>query len=239
MQVKLMVIISIIVVGVLFGIGCVGNKETSWKYVVDGKIIASGLGGGGLGGRGLEPWDSVATTTNGVLVLKSVYVVAEMPYRDGKINGEVWSWLAPGRIDSHARYVDGKIEGPWSFWWPNGQKQSEVWHVHGVENGNCVWWNEKGIKSEEVYYTNGVPHGVWRSWYPDGVLKEARTMKMGTINGVTQWWCQSGKLVAEGVYTNGVMWEGTFCIEEPGKLSKIIRVKQGQLISEASGSDCK
>jgi antitoxin component YwqK of YwqJK toxin-antitoxin module len=70
--------------------------------------------------------------------------VAERPYVNGAVSGEVLHWHASGRLARQTEYFDGVAQGSETRWYENGAVQSTGRWCAGRECGEWQWFDERG-----------------------------------------------------------------------------------------------
>lgn len=109
------------------------------------------------------------------------YVLAEMNFKDNKLNGPVVTYYAvTGKVRERSSYFDGKKDGEYSSYFFSGQTASEGEFDYGKKIG--VWtyyYNSTGETRMSGSYTAGKRNGDWKFYSSKGVLSKTVTYKNG------------------------------------------------------------
>ncbi|MDB9806089.1 hypothetical protein OAB73_00750 [Crocinitomicaceae bacterium] len=86
---------------------------------------------------------------------KSIRIMAQMTYVDGKLEGEYTELFDIGIVKVKGNYLNNKRHGEWSEYQPNGKLLSFSRYKNGVKHGWCTAHDETGKEVNKVYFFNG------------------------------------------------------------------------------------
>jgi antitoxin component YwqK of YwqJK toxin-antitoxin module len=97
---------------------------------------------------------------------------SELPYFNGKLNGEVRYWHSNGNLSSISQYEAGIQNGVYQEWDSTGKVEVEGQYKNDRKEG--VWFYfENGVKNSSGWYKNSQKEGVWFFYSNSGeVLKQ-------------------------------------------------------------------
>lgn len=110
---------------------------------------------------------------------------AEIPWKDGVIEGERKSYSREGEVVSVTPYVDGEPEGVSKSWSYDGKLTRECSMKAGKRHGVMKqYWPDTGEVKREVTYDMGTVVGVAKDYYSDGRLKREIPFEDNRMHGV-------------------------------------------------------
>jgi hypothetical protein len=110
--------------------------------VPSGRYLATNAGGDRIAGGFCE---GVRCGRFSIFVRSDVHI-ADFPYRDGQLHGELELWYQPAsapnylsRLKARFLYSVGYRDGLSSYWCPNGRRLAEVLYAAGVMSSASAW----------------------------------------------------------------------------------------------------
>ncbi|WP_158839414.1 toxin-antitoxin system YwqK family antitoxin [Polaribacter sp. L3A8] len=134
----------------------------------------------------------------------------EMPYREGKIEGEVLEYYANGDLYSKSYYVDDKKNGIETTYHYNNNILSEINYVNDELSGRYKTFHSNGKPKEIGQTLNGYYTGAWRTYYSDGTLESKSFYKKGNLSDFYRYYDTDGKLYYDYIYRKGELIAFTF-----------------------------
>lgn len=89
-------------------------------------------------------------------------IVARENFKDGKLNGTVFTYYENGQVSDESNYTEGVLNGPWIQYFQNGKRRLDARYVNGVLNGRYRFWDDGGSLSVDGQYNMGVQIGDWK-----------------------------------------------------------------------------
>jgi len=100
------------------------------------------------------------------------YVAAEVPWKNGVLEGVRKTFYPDGSLRSETPYVDGQPHGEAKSYSKDGKLTRKCTMKNGKRDGKLVdWWPETGKQRRVIQYDMGDVKGVVKEFYPDGELK--------------------------------------------------------------------
>lgn len=160
------------------------------------------------------------------------YIEFHIPYKKGKIEGEMIEYYANGSVYYKANFKDGKIEGEENKYFINKQQSTKISYTNGELNGPYVTFYDNGQINEEGQSVDGFYDGPWKLYHSNGNLKSEFTYKAGKLVGNYQTYDVDGKLYNEFEYRNGKVIAYKYFNKE-GKIIKEGKKRGGEFYYEA------
>ncbi|MBI2271620.1 MAG: toxin-antitoxin system YwqK family antitoxin [Bacteroidetes bacterium] len=85
-------------------------------------------------------------------------------------NGEEKTKYSNGVLRTQGNYRNGKRDGQWYSWYSTGKPWSETYFENGIKNGPTKTWFESGKLRYEGQFTNDVKTGTWKYYDENGNL---------------------------------------------------------------------
>ncbi|MCL7752249.1 tetratricopeptide repeat protein [Polaribacter sp. Z022] len=134
----------------------------------------------------------------------------QIPYKDGKIDGEVLEFYANGNVYEKTYYKDGNKEGLQTSYHYNNKISTEINYANNELNGSYKSYYSNGNLHEIGQSLEGFYDGVWKTYYSNGIIKSDFTYKKGNLNGLYKFYDTDGKLFYEYIYRKGEIIAYTF-----------------------------
>lgn len=108
-----------------------------------------------------------ATTKDTVAVENPMLKPPTDPFQK---NGEEKTKYSNGVLRTQGNYRNGKRDGQWYSWYNTGKPWSETYFENGVKNGPTKTWFENGKLRYEGQFTNDIKTGTWKYYDENGNL---------------------------------------------------------------------
>lgn len=150
------------------------------------------------------------------------YIKFALEYQDGRIKGEVKTYL-PG----------GEIQGIYHL--KNGEKHGEEIRYYPHKPGEPLQ------KQLSFFWNEGAIHGIRTTWYPNGTMASRTEFAHNRMNGLSTTWYENGDVMHLEKYVSDKLQEGRYFrlgeIEPCSQVSKycgkaLIFNKKGELIQD-------
>lgn len=136
---------------------------------------------------------------------KADKLVAEVPWKNGRMHGKRRVYFPDGKVKSETSYVDGLAEGPSRIWDENGKLLSESAMKAGKRHGAMTeYWPGTDVPQRVIQYKNDRIHGAVREFYSSGKLKRERDFLNEAAHGEDRYFDENGKLANLSYWFDGV-----------------------------------
>ncbi len=129
----------------------------------------------------------------------------QVPYRDGKPDGEFKRWTSHGDLAESGLYQNGTREGEWTEWFSNGKVQARGLYKKGKKDGSWKEYFFDGSLAAEKTFLNGEPVGIWKTFHENGSLREKNSCFKGNANGTREVFAANGKRISAETCKSGVL----------------------------------
>jgi antitoxin component YwqK of YwqJK toxin-antitoxin module len=126
--------------------------------------------------------------------------VAELYYKEDKVNGLYQEWHPNGILEKECTYLEGKLHGLYRIWTDNGNLIEECTYVEGTLHGLYRRWYTNGEKEVECTFVDGVHHGDMVAYHRGGQMMEKCAYVHGKKNGVDTFWDKRGKMISQEIH---------------------------------------
>lgn len=128
----------------------------------------------------------------------------EIPWVDGRIEGERKTLDAAGNTVVSTPYVGGEPEGIAKSWDSQGRLIRESTMKAGRRHGALIeYWPETGKPKRQAMYEEGRVVGVVRDFYQDGSLKRETPFLNNARHGIEKSYATDGSVTKTSFYLNG------------------------------------
>lgn len=131
---------------------------------------------------------------------------AEIPYKNGKVEGVVKEYYENGNLRIEIPFKDGKQEGISKLYYENGNILGEKLFKNGKVEGIAKTYSEDGNLSYENPFKNGKLNGIVKSYYEDGDIALEISFVNGKLQGSVKHY--DGKLIWQANAQNGKIISG-------------------------------
>ena len=139
-------------------------------------------------------WKLFVKGTNGASVL------AEVSFKDDRIDGKLKQYYPSGRLLSESDYKNGILNGRHMTYYESGIGKIEEYYRDGKKNGRSFEYFQDGKTKENAYFQNDLRNGMSTIFYTNGRRKAMGRYIAGRKNGRWDHWDEDGTLQARGMY---------------------------------------
>jgi len=99
---------------------------------------------------------------------------------EGEKDGENSEWNEMGELLNQALYKNGKIDGDYYSWYGEGRLREHFQFVNGLKQGLQQWWNENGSLQRKANFVDDKIDGELIQWFDDGEVNLVQHFSKGT-----------------------------------------------------------
>lgn len=171
---------------------------------------------------------SLSYYPNGTLAL-------EIPYKDGKIEGEFKAFYESGKPRQRAFYSADKLSGDYEEFYESGKLRQKTLYVEDKEEGVSEFYYENGKKERQEVYSFGKLDGPVTTWDSTGAVRSETPYVGGRPHGRARVYGEEGgrSIIEEMDYVQG-MRQGYY-----RKYDRGIMVKQMHFKANRCDSACQ
>ncbi|NKI33142.1 hypothetical protein [Croceivirga thetidis] len=155
----------------------------------------------------------------------------QIPYSDGKIEGEVTQYFITGDTLLNVNFKAGKRHGIETSYFITGNKSGISKYSEGELNGPYLVYYPNGQIKSEGNTKSDYYEGPYTEYYSNGNLKSSYNYDEGVINGLYKVYDRDGKLHYEYEYRKNEVIAYTF-FDKDGNIIKEARKKGGEFFYE-------
>ncbi|MDH3719261.1 MAG: hypothetical protein OES79_14170, partial [Planctomycetota bacterium] len=157
----------------------------------------------------------------------SGHLMKEIPYREGRIDGQLRVWDENKKLVVDETYEDGRklalklerddkgvktgegmcLEPPLVMdqpddWW-NARPARFTATGDVTKHGRWISWHPNGEKRSEGVYEYGLREGEFVWWFANRQKRLVGSFQSGKPQGLWIWWHENGQKASKGEYTDG------------------------------------